>query len=125
MLEGRDRRNCTVRCVSADGCGIGVLSKGAFEAMLHAQPSLQAAFESALARRNRQQLKSMIKLAGERSECTTRTLRRGEVLFKQGDAAEAFFVVDKGAVEMSYRTADGRRLPAKTTGRATSLARRG
>ena len=114
LLEGRDRRNCTVRCVSDGGCGIGVLSKGAFEAMLHAQPSLQVAFEDALARRNRQRLRSMIQLAGERSECTTRTLRPGEVLFRQGDAAEAFFVVDRGAVQMSYRTTDGRQLPAKT-----------
>ena len=68
-----------------------------FEAMLHAQPSLQTVFEDALGKRNRQRLKSMIHLAAERSECTTRTLQPGQVLFEQGDNAEAFYVVDSGA----------------------------
>ena len=40
LLDGRDRRNCTVRCIDAGGCGLGVLSKGAFEAMLQTQPEL-------------------------------------------------------------------------------------
>ena len=114
LLDGRDRRNCTVRCVEPGGCGLGVLSKGAFEAMMQTQPELAEAFELSLARRNRQRLRSVIQLAAERSECETRTLQAGEVLFEQGETANAFFLVTTGTIEMSYRTADGRQLPSRT-----------
>lgn len=114
LLDGRTKRNCSVRCISPEGCGMGVLGKGAFEAMLQTQPHLADAFERSLARRNRQRLRSVIQLAAERSECETRTLRAGETLFAQGTPADAFFVVESGAVQMSYRTADGRQLPSKT-----------
>ena len=33
---------------------------------------------------------------------------------RAGEPAEAFFLVDSGAVQMSYRTADGRQLPSRT-----------
>ena len=56
----------------------------------------------------------MIQLAAERSDCETRLLAAGETLFRQGEPAEAFFLVDTGAVQMSYRTADGRQLPSRT-----------
>jgi len=114
VLENRDRRNCSVRCVSGTGCSLGVLSKGAFEAMLRAEPRLLSTFDAALERRNRQRLRSMITLAAERSECTTMRVRKGEVVFEQGEAAEAFFLVDSGAIQMSYRTSDGRQLPSRT-----------
>ena len=114
VMEGRDRRNCSVRCVSAAGCALGVLGKGAFEAILRAEPSLQSTFEQALERRNRQRLRSMVTLAAEQSDCTTREVKKGEVVFSQGEPAESFFLVDRGAVQMSYRTADGRQLPSKT-----------
>jgi CRP-like cAMP-binding protein len=38
------------------------------------------------------------------------TRRRGEMLFEQGDPAEAFYVVDQGEVEISVLSADGRKL---------------
>ena len=114
LLEGRDRRNCTVRCIHPEGCAVGVLSKGAFEAMLSAEPKLYDAFEDSFARRNRVRLRSVIQTAAEREEATPRTLHAGEVLFRQGEAADAFFLVDSGAVQMSYLTADGRQLPSKT-----------
>ena len=114
LLEGREKRNSTVRGVDPDGCGIGVLGKGAFEAMMQTQPELATAFEQALQKRNQQRLRSVIKLRAERAECETRHLQAGEVLFTQGAPADAFFLVDKGAVQMSYRTADGRQLPVRT-----------
>lgn len=40
-------------------------------------------------------------------------LAAGEVLYTQGEAADAAFLVDSGSVQMSYRTADGRQLPSK------------
>lgn len=46
-------------------------------------------------------------------ECSKRQLAAGEVLYRQGDAAEAFYLVDSGAVQMSYTAADGRMLPSK------------
>jgi len=114
LLEGRERRNSTVRCVHPSGCQVGVLGKGAFEAMLRAQPELLDVFEETMRRRNRKRLRSMIELAVERSQCETRTLRAGEVLFAQGEAAEAFFVVDSGCVQMAFTTSDGRQLPSRT-----------
>jgi len=106
--------NSTVRCVHPSGCQVGVLGKGAFEAMLRAQPELLDVFEETMRRRNRKRLRSMIELAVERSQCETRTLRAGEVLFAQGEAAEAFFVVDSGCVQMAFTTSDGRQLPSRT-----------
>jgi len=110
LLEGRESRRSTVRCVDPAGCRLGVLGKGAFEAMLRAQPELVSVFESTLARRYR----AVIQLAVDRSDCETVSLSRGEVLFSQGEMAEAFFVVDSGAVQMAYRTSDGRQLPVRT-----------
>jgi CRP-like cAMP-binding protein len=114
LLEGRDRRNSAVRCIDPNGCQLGVLSKGAFSAILRAQPELATAFESITASRNRKRLRSIIALAVERSECETRTLKTGQVLFSQGDTATDFFMVESGAVQIAYRTSDGRQLPSRT-----------
>ena len=35
------------------------------------------------------------------------------MLFKQGDPADAFYLVDEGAIQMCYQAADGRLLPSK------------
>ena len=64
--------------------------------------------------RDRSRDLQVIQLAAERSDCETRLLAAGETLFRQGEPAEAFFLVDTGAVQMSYRTADGRQLPSRT-----------
>ena len=114
LLEGRDRRNSAVRCIDPNGCQLGVLSKGAFSAILRAQPELATAFESITASRNRKRLRSIIALAVERSECETRSLKTGQVLFSQGETATDFFMVESGAVQMAYRTSDGRQLPSRT-----------
>eukprot|EP00326_Haptolina_ericina_P031858 CAMPEP_0181255598 /NCGR_PEP_ID=MMETSP1096-20121128/49237_1 /TAXON_ID=156174 ORGANISM="Chrysochromulina ericina, Strain CCMP281" /NCGR_SAMPLE_ID=MMETSP1096 /ASSEMBLY_ACC=CAM_ASM_000453 /LENGTH=73 /DNA_ID=CAMNT_0023353741 /DNA_START=110 /DNA_END=328 /DNA_ORIENTATION=- len=52
-------------------------------------------------------------MAAERSDSSIRHLKPGEVLFRQGDPAEAFYLVESGAVQMSYTAADGRMLPSK------------
>lgn len=114
LLEGRDRRNSTVRCVDPAGCMVGVLGRGAFEALLQSNPEISEAFSAANARRNRSRLRSILEIAVERSECSTRTLSRGEVLFRQGERADAFFLVESGGIQMTMRTADGRQLPSRT-----------
>lgn len=38
------------------------------------------------------------------------TLRAGEVLFSQGEAGDAFYVVERGEVEISVHSLDGRKL---------------
>uniref|UniRef100_A0A7S2IWR8 cGMP-dependent protein kinase n=1 Tax=Haptolina brevifila TaxID=156173 RepID=A0A7S2IWR8_9EUKA len=114
LLENRNRRNSTVRCVDPAGCTVGVLGKGAFEALLRSNPEISDVFAAANERRNRSRLRKQLELAVQRSECTTRELRQGEVLFKQGELAEAFFMVESGAIEISKRTADGRHLPSRT-----------
>ena len=77
-------------------------------------PTLPTAFESITASRNRKRLRSIIALAVERSECETRSLKTGQVLFSQGETATDFFMVESGAVQMAYRTSDGRQLPSRT-----------
>ncbi|HSP04975.1 MAG TPA: cyclic nucleotide-binding domain-containing protein, partial [Acidimicrobiales bacterium] len=42
------------------------------------------------------------------SAATTRELRRGDVLFSEGDDSEELFLVEDGRVAMSQRSADGR-----------------
>ena len=113
ILDGREQRTSTVRCITPS-CKVGVIGKGAFEAFLRASPELATTFEAVAARRNAIRLRSVIRLAAERSECTTRSLAQGEVVFKQGEPAADFFLVGSGAVQISYRTADGRMLPART-----------
>jgi CRP-like cAMP-binding protein len=114
LLEGRSRRHSTVRCVDPAGCKVGILGKGAFDALLEAQPEVRGVLEAASKRRSTSTLRSIVTLAVERSDAAPRTLRANETLFRQGDVAEAFFVVVSGEVQVSYRTADGRRLPSKT-----------
>ena len=43
-----------------------------------------------------------------------RTLARGEVLFRQGDAACAIYFVDKGQLRLERHTSDGRRVTLHT-----------
>jgi CRP-like cAMP-binding protein len=44
----------------------------------------------------------------------TRTLRRGEALFRQGDPAVAIFAIEKGRLRLERHTPDGRLVPLHT-----------
>jgi len=112
LLEGRSRRSVSVRCADPAGCSVGVLSKGAFEATLSAEPALHDTFEVLLARRGRAQLRRRIREVAEREDCQRRTLAAGEILYQQGDPADAYYLVDSGSIETSFRASDGRKLPA-------------
>jgi CRP/FNR family transcriptional regulator len=40
--------------------------------------------------------------------CTVRTLRRGDLLFEEGDDCSELFVVSSGLIAISKKSADGR-----------------
>jgi len=113
LLEGRAHRNSTVRCTAPGGCRVGVLGKHAFEAYLSLEPGVSDVFASVAAQRQRVRLRTVITMAAEQSQCTKRTLEPGEILFRQGDPAGNFYLVEEGSVQMSYTTDDGRLLPSK------------
>jgi len=113
LLEGRTRRNSTVRCSDPSGCKVGVLGKHAFEAYLDVEPEVAQVFLAVAAQRQRGRLRTVITMAAERQECSTRRLAKGEVLYRQGDSADAFYLIESGSVQMSYVTEDGRMLPSK------------
>ena len=113
LLDRRDRRNSTVRCIAPSGCRVGVLGKMAFEAYLREHPELSNTLEAVTSARNTVRLRSVIQLAADRSECERVAYAPGQTVFSQGEKAESFFLVDSGTVQMGFVTADGRLLPVR------------
>ena len=118
ILDGRDRRKSAVRCVANDGCALGVIGKASFLATVATQPQLADHFRQASAARTRSRLRTVVRMAAERSsDVVERKLQPGDVVFRQGEEGKHFFLVDAGKVQMSYTAEDGRLLPTRVHAR--------
>lgn len=113
LLEQRAQRNSTVRCTAARGCELGVLSARAFEEALRTRPALADILHEVALQRTRGRLRTVVQMAAERSDCESRELRAGELIYREGDAASEFWYVHSGSVQLSVRAADGRLFPKR------------
>jgi len=99
MLEGRDRRNLTVRCVAA-ACELRAMSFPRFSAFLRESSQLQQTVERAAEMRTNQRIRKVIEAAAQ-ADLTLRECARGEIIFRQGEPSDAFYLVESGEVVMS------------------------
>lgn len=81
MLEGRDRRNLTVRCVAA-ACELRAMSFPRFSAFLRESSQLQQTVERAAEMRTNQRIRKVIEAAAQ-ADLTLRECARGEIIFRQ------------------------------------------
>lgn len=81
MLEGRDRRNLTVRCVAA-ACELRAMSFPRFSAFLRDSTQLQQTVERAAEMRTNQRIRKVVEAAAQ-ADLTLRECKPGEVLFRQ------------------------------------------
>mmetsp|Transcript_9693 Transcript_9693/g.28051 ORF Transcript_9693/g.28051 Transcript_9693/m.28051 type:complete len:490 (-) Transcript_9693:526-1995(-) len=99
MLEGRDRRNLTVRCV-ATACELRAMGFERFSAFLKASSQLQRTVERTAEMRTNQRIRKVIEATAE-EDLTIKEYAPGQLIFRQGEPSDAFYLVESGEVEMS------------------------
>ena len=118
LLEGREKRNTTVHC-STDA-ELLMIDKDMFLQLAEAP---QGTFASALAEkirlrveaRQRARLKRAIELLPSKSVQTMR-FAAGEHVYRQGEPASFFYLVQSGALEASFVSSTGERARLRTFG---------
>jgi len=104
LLEERKLRNTTVRCVSP-ACELREMPNAMFLKCLNDSKQLAASVHAAAENRNNRRVRKIISAAEEQGKASVLELRPGEVLFRQGDRAGAFYLVEKGEVQMTLTPA--------------------
>jgi len=112
MLEERNQRNVTVRCVSSV-CGLRSMSIERFREVLAGSTQMEDTVRRAAVMRTNRRVRKVIEAAGN-EDATIVHLRPGETLFRQGDRSGAFYVIESGEIEMTMTSVDdGKAVPLR------------
>jgi CRP-like cAMP-binding protein len=103
FLLHREKRNATVRCISPT-CELRCMSNERFRQWLRQSPQLSSSVHSAAMTRNNRRVRKVVEAMDEGKASSLR-LRPGEILFRQGDLAENFYLVISGEVQMTITPA--------------------
>ena len=100
VLEGRDHRNLTVRCVAPE-CELRAMRVAKFQEVLGRDLQLSQSVRMAAEARTYLRIRGVIEEAVAAGQASVTELAPGGVLFRQGDRSSAFYLVESGEVEMS------------------------
>jgi len=102
LLEDRQFRNATVRCVTPV-CELKAMANERFAECLRESTQLADAVQRAAKARTHQRVRKAIRAAADDGKASTVQLAPGDVIFRQGDRSGAFYLIERGEVQMSLR----------------------